>query len=237
MEGIVDIHSHILFSVDDGANSLESSIEMLKQGISEGVSTFCLTPHIYEIAEYDEKNIKNHFDILQKEIKKQNLDCNIILGGETHFTHDLFDHLKNGNGVFGNTKRNILFELPFSMFPFTAFDVIHKMVKMGYNVILAHPERNRGILSDPLLLDKLKKLGTKFQVTAGSVTGRFGRVIRNFSIDMLKEDYVDYLASDAHNLSGRNFFIKECAEIIEIKFGDKFAKKLLIDNPTRDILE
>ena len=237
MNRFIDIHTHILFGVDDGAEDLQASIGLLKEGIRQGIYCFFLTPHLYSRAEIDREKIVTNFNILQKKVKKLSLPCLLYLGGEVNYTHDLFEVFKLDIGAFQTNQKAILLEFPHDMFPSTAFSVVAKLITDGYLVIIAHPERNGGILADFKLAEKLKKIGCLLQLTTSSINGGFGERVRKTALKMIKKGLADFIASDAHSLKWRSFGYTESYHIISKRFGSVIADSLFQNNQLKFILK
>jgi len=237
MNRFIDIHTHILFGVDDGAEDLCASIGLLREGIRQGVYCFFLTPHLYSRAEIDREKIIANFSILQKKVKELSLPCQLYLGGEVNFTYDLFEVLKLDIGTFQTNPKAVLLEFPHDMFPSTAFNVITRLIADSYLVIVAHPERNGGILSDFKLAEKLKKAGCLLQLTTSSINGVFGDKVRKTALKMIKKGLADFVASDTHSLKWRSFGYTESYQIVLERFGADIADSLFQNNQLKFILK
>ncbi len=228
---MVDIHSHILFGVDDGAKELANSLTMLGIGIEEGIHTFFLTPHLYTYDEEYLTKIRNHFKILKDEVITRDMNCRIYLANEIHFTHQILDIIKNPQICYDTNPKVFLLEFPFDVFPMTAIDVLKVLTERGFAVIIAHPERNGSIIKNYKIIDRLKQIKNVYlQVTAASIIGHNGRAIQKITKKMLKNGHLDFVASDCHNLFGRSFFIKETREFIVKNYGEEVANRVFKTN-------
>lgn len=233
---MIDIHTHILFGVDDGAVDLEMSLRLLRDGVEEGITTFILTPHLkYYDLEY-QKIIQNNFQLLKSELDREFSCVKLYLAGEIHFTYDLFKYVESGWGLSGGDNKCLLLEFPFEQFPFTAYSVIEKLNQAGVQTVIAHPERIPSLVQNKSALAKLKELQCLFQITAGSLNGSFGRSVENVAWRLLGDDYADFIASDVHHPEWRPFGMKTAYSAVKNKYGNSMAEKLFYKNQLNLIL-
>ena len=232
---MIDLHCHLLPGIDDGAQNLTDSIELVKLAIADGITHAVCTPHI-QLGRFDNnvKTISTAFDLLVAQIKSQQLKLEIAFAAEVRICPEIMLFSKQNKLPFIGKWQNtdvLLLELPHSHIPPGTDQLIKWLHKNKITPMIAHPERNRDIMADYHKLDMLCKLGCLFQVTAVSLCGQFGDIAQTIAVNMLKEDKVTILATDAHNvkrrppnlLAGRN----AAAEII----GEKKADSLVYDIP------
>lgn len=197
---MVDIHTHIIPFVDDGSSSLEESINMIKQEIEVGVDTIICTPHhIYKRYEKSVDEIKNNFNLLVDEVKKQNLKVKLLLGQEIYYSHreDVIGMLKQGKLLTLNNTNKVLLEFSFTREPEDVIDVIYNFSINGYEVIIAHIERYDWITIDKVRA--LKNEGALIQVNSNAVIGKTSWHEKRFVRKLLIHDLVDIVASDIHS--------------------------------------
>ena len=199
---MTDIHSHIIFGVDDGSSSIEESIELLQKLKSVGFDNVILTPHYIEDTEYSSYNEEKleKLNILKQEIIKNNIDINIYLGNEIFIN----DHIVNGieeNKIYTlNNTKYLLFELPMHNRIVNLIDIVYEIKIKGYVPILAHPERYTPFQENYKLIDELKEEGLLFQSNYASILGFYGKGAAKLLKYMLKKKYVDYLGTDIHHV-------------------------------------
>lgn len=218
---MIDIHSHILPGVDDGANSLEDSLSMAKQAIAEGIHSIMATPH-HQNGKFN--NYKDHIiqqvNELNRQFQHHNINLTVLPGQESRIHGELINGYVNGEILTLNGNGKYLFvEFPSNQIPRYSKQLFFDIQSQGLTPIIVHPERNSKIIENPDLLYEFVTQGALTQVTAGSITGRFGKKIKKFSSDLIKFNLTHVIASDAHNVSGRGFYMAEAHEIIEDKFG------------------
>jgi len=200
---MTDIHSHILFDVDDGAKNIEESIELLKKLKEIGFKNIILTPHYIEGSEYSSKNPekKEKFNQIKEELLNQKIDINIYLGNEIFINNNIYELIKNGEIRTLNNTRYILVELPFHNQIVNLEDIIYELKIKGLIPIIAHPERYTYFQKNYKEVDKLREEGFLFQGNYASILGYYGKESQKLLKYMLKKQYIDYLGTDIHRTS------------------------------------
>ena len=200
---MTDIHSHILFDVDDGSRSIEESIKLLKRLHEIGFKNVILTPHYIEGSEYscENKEKKNKLEQIKKELAKQKIDINICLGNEIFINDNIYELIKNGVIHTLNNTRYILVELPFHNQIVNLEDIIYELKIKGLKPIIAHPERYTYFQKNYKEIDRLREEGFLFQGNYASILGYYGKDSQKLLKYMLKKQYIDYLGTDIHRTS------------------------------------
>lgn len=208
MNSMIDIHNHILINVDDGPNSKEEMLRLLKQAKDEGVSGVVATPH------HLHPNYDNQMNVVKEKVNEllvmeevQQLGIDIYAGQEVRANDQILNQLDSGEIEGINQSKYLLVELPSNRVPRFTQNLIYEIQNKGFVPIIAHPERNKEITQN---LDKLYDLinaGALSQLTAQSLVGKFGKNIRNISIQMIENNLVHFIASDAHNVENRPFYM------------------------------
>ncbi len=237
MRGMTDIHSHILYGVDDGAATIEESLDLLRSEYSQGVSTVICTPHFKNgEMSYDTQKVSSNFDKLQKAAKEQLEDINLYLGCEIMACNDMPDMLKSGKVSTLSDSRYVLVEF----YPTTSFQNIESMLSRllsdGYIPVLAHCERYRCLRKafsrpDVLSMSHLRDMGAYMQVNASSVIGRDFR----FAVSLIEHDLLHFVASDAHNMTDRGICFEKCVDRLLKTYNTRYIEKIFVDNPSRII--
>jgi protein-tyrosine phosphatase len=215
---MIDFHSHILPYIDDGSKSFDMSIDMLKLAASEGTEYICATSHF--IPGELELNKEVYFEKLNNlkhlcSIKEVNI--NILPAIELYMHPDL-PKLYKEKSIWGiNNTQYLLIELPMQQFPLYTEDVIYELRIQWAMPIIAHPERNFRIMKDIKLLENLVDQGTLAQVNAGSLSGIYGKDIREFAEYLVGRNLVHLVGSDAHDDKRRTTMIKGAFETIKSK--------------------
>lgn len=195
---MIDIHTHILPDVDDGSRDLETSLEMIKQSISQGVTDLVATPHVQSVVtratrtEHEEK-----FKILQEHIKDLNLKINLHLGAEVRY----HSHIDTDYQTYTFGKNNYLL-LEFSTRNDTPIEEIcYDIMRSGFQVIVAHVERYQYVTMEDVI--KIRATGALIQVNTTSVLGTDTYAFKRKVKDLLKYKLIDIISTDMHNLEKR----------------------------------
>jgi len=232
---MIDLHSHYLPGIDDGSKDMKMSIEMLRQAEDLGIKHLLATPHINELTTEEIQNqIYKTFTDLEIEKDRLGIKVKLSLAGEIHYDGEIFKWLDNERLFIGSKKKYIIFELPIQGLPLQIEDTIFKMGLKGVIPILAHPERNAYLQRHPSRLSEWIDLGCIMQMNAGSITGRFGTVVKNLSRSFLEKQLIHSVCSDAHDLKKRSYKVMPRAyEIVKELYGDEYADTMFIKNPKR----
>lgn len=232
MRNYIDIHSHILPQVDDGANSLEQTKHMLECAYDEGIRTIIATPHYYE---GKEKDFFLHMEESLSDMKeKLDFFSNKItfhLGCEIFYSHESVNLLNDKKIPTLAGSHYVLVEFsPTAEYSYIR-NGIQEFLFGGYRPILAHIERYPNIIKDTNQIKKLITMGSYIQVNAMSIVGKTGKEQQKIVKKLLKNHLVHFIATDAHNDRERAPKLKKCVEYLTRKYGEAYAVRLLEDNP------
>lgn len=230
---MVDIHTHIMPNIDDGAESINETYEMLKMEIEQGVTDVILTPHAINIPkkrkEYDE--YLNGFKTVQNIISSNDLNINVYLGCEIFILDTTYDDLINKRIHTIENSKNILVELPLTeIMTFKQIENALYNLSLRYKVILAHAERYHYLRIEDIF--KLSKYAD-IQVNAGSILGVEGDYVKKRSFQLLKNKIPSYVASDCHSTRTRRPNLKEARVIVEKKYGKEYSDLVFDINPNK----
>lgn len=213
---MVDIHSHILFGVDDGPNSIEESIAMLEKAAEEGITHIISTSHAnHPIYDVSAKLVMEQIHELQNQLDNRQIPVTVHLGHEVRISQSIIENFLESK-ILSLAKSNyLLLELPSNYIPQYAYHIIRELISLGITPIIAHPERNKSIIEKPIRLQRLIREGAVAQITAGSLAGHFGRAIQHLSLKLVRANLVHVYGSDAHNLRTRPFFFNKGISFLE----------------------
>lgn len=196
---MIDIHTHILSNVDDGAVNMLDSLQALQSAENAGFTDIILTPHyIPDYYENTTDNLKEKINNLKEQIYKGNIIINIHEGNEIYICEDLVELVKAKKLYTLAGSRYVLFELPLNHKLFITNNIITEMLANNYIPILAHPERYEFVQEDPNVLIDLIKSGVLIQANYASITGRYGKTAQKTVMKMLKHKMVHFLGTDTH---------------------------------------
>ena len=200
---MIDIHTHILPGLDDGAATIEDSVEIARLALADSVNTIVATPHGLDLGELQKREyVETKVEDLRGELAKRGVGVEIVAGIEVYISPDIAVKLENGS-VFGlNGSNYLLIELPMHQFPFYVEQTLFELQARGFRPIIAHPERNVSIQEDTGLLRRMVERGVLGQVTAGSLLGSFGPKTTKTAEALLSQKLVHVIASDAHSARG-----------------------------------
>ncbi|MBL3398947.1 capsular biosynthesis protein [Staphylococcus pasteuri] len=203
---MIDIHNHILVNMDDGPQSKEAMIQLLKQAKQEGITCIIATPHHLH-PKY--QNSFQQTSLKLAELKQlteiKSLGIEFYPGQEIRITDEIIQGIEEGSIQGLNRSRYLLIEFPFGEVPHFTKRLFFELQTRGYIPIIAHPERNKMIAKNPCILYELICNGALSQLTADSLLGQFGKNIQRLSIRLIDCHLAHFIASDAHSIEQRPF--------------------------------
>lgn len=229
-----DLHCHILYGVDDGADTVFESLEMAEIAGEGGTKGIVVTPHSYatptELNFWD-ADMKKRFVNLQKEIDERGIKIKLFPGQEIFGRGEFVEHLLSGELITINGSRYPLVEFPFAVRSKYVLEKMGQLLSEGFVPIIAHPERYTFVSENFDSLTELKKMGCLVQVNTGSFSGVFGHTAKNVSEKILGMRMADVVASDAHSPFVRSPLLADAHEHISEKYSTDYAERLLNRNP------
>ena len=230
---MVDIHSHILPGIDDGAEDLDESLALCRIAVEDGIRIIVATPHVMEFRYPNRREtIEPPLALLQAEVAGKGMGLTIVAGAEVHMAADLVSRLKDGDLLtYGDRGRHMLLEFPFQQIVSGTEDAVYRLRLAGVTPVIAHPERIAFFMDDLERLHALIRLGALAEVTAGSLTGLFGDASERAAWRMLERKLVHVVGSDAHDANHRRPALREAAEAIALRAGEETARRLCKEVP------
>ena len=226
-KGIVDFHSHILPGIDDGADSLETSLKMLSVSKSQGVETIVSTSHYYNFRESVDSFISRRDDAaykLLKHINEHDLDLpEIVVGAEVRLFPDISREENLSKLCIEGTK-NILIEMPYSTWSGWMYNEIYAIITRGYTPIMAHIERYPGPVSEKEITGKLLSMDVLVQCNADSFSDW---KLKRFVKKLIKQGRLTVIGSDCHNLEQRISHIDDAICYITKKYGEEYLNVIM----------
>ena len=236
---MIDIHSHVLPQMDDGSSSWDISLKMCQQAYKDGIKTIIATPHTLNgIYENHPQAIEEKVRILNQKLKENNIPLQVLPGSEVHLRDDIIEKIKKKEILTLNKNNYILLEFPTTQVPLQIEEILFRIQIMGITPILSHVERNLEFQQKPDLLTNIIQKGALAQLTAASLCGAFGPITKKFSQELLANDLIYCLASDAHSNSetGRNPILSKAVTEASKIIGQKPALNLVQTNPQKIIM-
>ncbi len=239
--GMIDLHCHLLPGLDDGAVSMESSVEMARQLVDAGVSTVAPSPHYGEGPGGDVpvEAATRVRELLQERLRREGLELELLPNAEHHISPALFERVDRGEVVpLGGRGRWLLVELPWSPVP-NAEDILFRLQMKGYRLLLAHPERC-GYL-EPRSVERLVERGVKLQIELGSWVGVYGRRAQKRARRFGDRGLAHVVASDLHRPevwigAGMRAFVKRYGQAGLARAMQTNPRGLLADVSPEEVL-
>ncbi len=234
MSKMFDMHCHIIPDVDDGARSMEESLDILAEEKRQGVTDVILTPHMrLGMFETSRDRVESHYKALRHAAREHFPGLNLYLGCEFHSNMEMAEMLAEDSRYRMIGTDFVLLEFSGAHPGEYIRERTYSLISHGYRPIIAHCERYRPVFSSIRFAGELVEMGAELQVNADTVTGRDGWAMKRFAVKLMKEGLLAYVGSDAHNLRDRAVHIGEARAYIEKKAGGSYARRLFELNPQR----
>ena len=236
---MIDIHSHIIFGVDDGPRTIEESRSLLMDAYNQGVRTIVATSHRrIGMFETSEDTIEKNFKRVQKLSKEVASDLTVLYGAEIYYSSELMDKLEKKMIPSINGSSYVLIEFSQNAKFWEIKTSLTNVLRLGFIPVIAHVERYQSLENNENFLKELINIGCYIQINSSSVLKYKwffdkNRLFKKRAKYFLDRDLVHCIASDMHHLSKRPSYMREAFEIISHKYGRKKAKELFVDNPNR----
>ena len=229
---MIDLHCHLLPGIDDGAPELATSLAMARIAAADGINVIACTPHIYP-GMYDNNGpaIRQAVAELQARLEEAGIPLRLTLGADTHIAPDLVAGLRAGRVPTLHDSRYFLLEPPHHVAPPRLAETVFDLLAAGYVPVITHPERLSWIEDRYETFVELARQGAWLQVTAGSLTGRFGKAAQYWGERLLDEGWVQILATDSHGVDRRPPLLAEGRRAAERWLGAGEALHLVVTRP------
>jgi protein-tyrosine phosphatase len=222
----VDIHSHLLPGIDDGAKDLDASIDLIKKMSSYGIKNFITTSHILgDVYPNTPEIIKNKLQTVKNELLKRNItDIAIDAAAEYMMDEQFSEIIEKDEKLLTLKDNHVLVEMSYFNAPINLYEVLFQLQLKGYKPVLAHPERYNYYHTDFKSYHKLKQAGCLFQLNLLSLTDYYGKGVQKTAEKILEENLYDFVGTDTHHQ-------RHLEMLLKIGTKSNFKKiKHLIDN-------
>lgn len=227
---MIDLHSHILPELDDGARSLRESLAMARMAVDSGITSMVATPHC---ADDQAQDVYAAWQLLRAALQENGIPLALFPGMEIFGTEDTAKLLQEGKLLTLNGSHYPLIEFPFHSSGEEETWILSSVCRLGFQPIIAHPERYFYVQRDPRILNTWLSMGCLLQANRGSLLGRFGRNAQEMAIELVGRGFVTVVASDAHSSQVRTPWMKDTRQLLSEVFSPLCARALLVDNPER----
>lgn len=224
---MVDLHCHLLPGIDDGSKNMEVSLRMAREATENGVTHALLTPH-----HMNGRYVNHKQDVIQRtkefqnQINAHSIPLTVFPGQEVRINGQLLEALNKDDILFADTaNKYVMLEFPDDDIPYYTNRMIFDLQQRGIVPVIVHPERNTKIMADPDLIYQLLEKGCLSQITASSYVGMFGKKVENFSCRLIEAGQGYIFASDAHDLPGRKYEMRQAFEKMHQEFGQELVEQ------------
>jgi protein-tyrosine phosphatase len=229
---MIDLHCHMLPGIDDGAPDLAAALAMARVAVADGIAVTACTPHIYPgLYENTALGIRNAIVKLRLELEQAGIPLRLVQGADVHLSPDLLAGLRADRIPCLNGTRYFLLEPPHHVAPPRLEQQVFSFIANGYVPVITHPERLTWIEDHYAMFLRMAKAGAWLQITAGALTGRFGKRPRYWSQRLLDEGPVHIIASDAHSPNRRPPLMAEARVAAARQVGEAESWALVRDRP------
>ena len=226
---MVDIHSHIVFGVDDGAKTIEDSMAMLDLAAESGTTDIVATPHSDLRYQFDSDLIVERIAEMQARIGDR---IRIHKGCDFHLFYDNIENCRTDRSKFTiNGQRYLMVEFADSQIPKTIAAIFQDMIRNDITPVITHPERNGLLMGRLHDLVAWVRAGCLIQVTAQSFTGRFGKSAEENCRRLMRQRLVHFVASDAHDTEWRPPDLRGAYQLVSSEYGNHIAERLFTLHP------
>lgn len=235
-EYMIDIHTHILPGLDDGARDMEDSLSMAAMAVQSGVHTLAATSHANTGGFFREYSVEQYLGRLsdfRKALEDEGIPIRVFSGMEIYMTREVPEMIREGRLLSLNKTGYFLTEFSFGIDQEEMDEMLDELMEIGVTPVIAHPERYRCVQESASGIAGWAKQGCLLQVNRGSIFGRFGAEAKRCVDDLLKHHMVTCIASDAHKPYERTTYMADVKEYMENQYSFEYSKKLLYDNPKR----
>jgi len=229
---MIDIHHHLLWGLDDGSDSLETTLAMARFAVDQGITHVVATSHASTHWSFQPDAVAAKAAELRALLAAERVPLTLGTGCDFHISYDnLTDLHITPRKYTVNHGDYLLIELPDYALPINLPETLYELQLLGLTPILTHPERNPTLQADPNRMVEWLRSGLLVQVTSASIMGRFGKSAQKLTQTLLKDEWVHFVATDAHNVTSRPPVMREAFEFVERKHGKDAANRLFVENP------
>lgn len=227
---MIDIHSHVLPQIDDGPASWEETMAMMHQAEEDGITEVAITHHILSNIDYErEAEIVTKFEELKKRLELERITIKLHLGAELYSQPDM--ELHHRISTYDDNKKYFLVEFPMQGVPQFAADYFFDVATVGITPVIAHPERNMGIIRNPERAYEFVQRGALLQMNAGSIVGRHGEPVKDTAMVLLNSNLIHLVGSDGHNTRRRPMKLSDARRLVAEGWGEDRARAIFEENP------
>jgi protein-tyrosine phosphatase len=237
---VIDLHCHFLPGIDDGAQTLEESLELARAAVAAGIHIAVMTPHVHPGRyENDARSIAKLCGAFGQVLAHRGIALGVRIGGEVRISEEIMRMVDEEQipylGESGGF-RIMLLEFPHSHIIVGTQQLLAWLLDRKIRPLIAHPERNREVMRDPEKLEPFIQMGCLLQLTGGSILGRFGKPAQECAVRLIERDWAAVVATDSHNMVHRPPDLDDAYAALVRLGGEPLARALTTDNPAKLIM-
>ena len=234
---MIDLHCHYLPGIDDGAQTLEESLDLARAAVAAGITTAVMTPHVHP-GRYENTAASIHklCSAFQRVLTHKEIPLEVRPGGEVRISSDIMVMIENSEIPFIGELAGykiMLLEFPHSHLILGADKLINWLMARRIRPLIAHPERNKDVMRNVDKLEPFVKMGCLLQLTGASVSGDFGKNAHDTAIKLIEREWASVVATDAHNLKHRPPALDRAYTALVELGGESLARSMTADLPQR----
>jgi protein-tyrosine phosphatase len=230
---MIDTHIHIIPCVDDGAKDMDQALEMCRICVDEGITRIVASPHdLNGVFSNNRESILSRITELNEILRSEHIPLEVLPGADLAMVPELPEKIDSNSIMsINDANKYILLEPPLYFIPNALLKQVFEIRRRGITPIITHPERNETIMNHKEILHDAIISGALVQITAGSITGRFGPAIKKQSIHLLEHKMAHIIASDAHNTVSRKPGLLKALKIASSIVGETEADNMVNKTP------
>lgn len=231
---MIDLHTHILPGLDDGADVMETSLAMADLAVEGGTTWLVATPHSNQpgrFENYCSDALMGVFDAFERAVKNSRIPLKLYRGMEIYASWDVAEKIRDGRLIGLGSSDYYLIEFPFDVEAEDMGNVLESVLEIGRLPLIAHPERYGCIQHNPGILYEWMRMGCLAQINKGSFFGKFGRMAAKTAMILLDFGLVTCIASDAHSAVMRTTYMGEARAAIVERYDPEYAQLLFFEHP------
>lgn len=234
---MIDLHSHILHGIDDGASNIQMALDMARFAAEDGVEVMACTPHFLPgVYDPDPADVVRRVALLNERLMEEGIELALVTGCEAHVRPDMLRQLAAGQILTFHFGRHVLVEMPPVTLPPNMDRFFLDLIRAGYKPVMAHVERYRWSERAMPFIQSMVVAGAQMQVTAGSFFGDYGRAAQDLAMRLLDLGLVHIVASDAHDVTKRPPGLSRAFELVKSERGLAEARQIFLERPEAILL-
>ena len=225
---MIDLHSHILPGLDDGAQTLGDALAMARMAVRSGITAVAATPHC---ADDRVREVTEAWQLLREALDECAIPLRLYPGMEIFGTPDTAAMLRRGQLLTINGSPYPLIEFSFGIDGDSVTRILQSVCAAGFVPIVAHPERYSYVRHDPELINRWHRMGCRMQINRSSLLGRFGAAEQDMAGELVDRGFATVIASDAHSARMRTPWMEDIRTLLRREYSPMCARLLLLENP------